>query len=143
MLTSQELTILLRDNGYKVTPQRIAVYEALAEDPCHPTAEVLYKKLQAKYPAMSFATVYKTVEILEAIKAIQIINAGENSYRYDANVDEHYHLVCTECGCITDVQIDDALLEQLTNVAIGDSGFEITRRQFYFYGLCSKCRKLH
>ena len=64
MLTSQELTILLRDNGYKVTPQRIAVYEALAEDPCHPTAEVLYKKLQAKYPAMSFAMLVKTAIVM-------------------------------------------------------------------------------
>ena len=70
MLTSQELTALLRNHGYKVTPQRLAVYEALAEQPWHPNAEMLYSKLQPKYPAMSFATVYKTVEILRDIKAI-------------------------------------------------------------------------
>ena len=42
MLTSQELTALLRNHGYKVTPQRLAVYEALAEQPWHPNAELLY-----------------------------------------------------------------------------------------------------
>ena len=50
---------------------------------------MLYNRLQPKYPAMSFATVYKTVEILRDIKAIQILNTGEDSYRYDANMHEH------------------------------------------------------
>ena len=61
MLTSQELTNLLRERGYKVTPQRLAVYEALADETWHPNAEMLFNKLQPKFPAMSFATVYKTV----------------------------------------------------------------------------------
>ena len=58
MLTSQELTNLLRERGYKVTPQRLAVYEALADETWHPNAEMLFNKLQPKFPAMSFATVY-------------------------------------------------------------------------------------
>ena len=54
MLTSQELTNLLRERGYKVTPQRLAVYEALADETWHPNAEMLFNKLQPKFPAMSF-----------------------------------------------------------------------------------------
>ena len=46
MLTSQELTNLLRERGYKVTPQRLAVYEALADETWHPNAEMLFNKLQ-------------------------------------------------------------------------------------------------
>lgn len=91
MLTSQELTNLLRERGYKVTPQRLAVYEALADETWHPNAEMLFNKLQPKFPAMSFATVYKTVEILHDINVIQILNTGEDSFRYDADVSEHYH----------------------------------------------------
>ena len=86
MLTSQELTNLLRERGYKVTPQRLAVYEALADETWHPNAEMLFNKLQPKFPAMSFATVYKTVEILHDINVIQILNTGEDSFRYDADV---------------------------------------------------------
>ena len=143
MLTNQELTALLRNHGYKVTPQRLAVYEALAEKPWHPNAEMLYKKLQPKYPAMSFATVYKTVEILRDIKAIQILNAGEDSSRYDANMHEHYHLCCTECGIILDVPMDKVIREQLNSLVQSQGGFLVTGGQFYFYGLCSKCQKLH
>ena len=46
---------------------------------------MLYNKLQPKFPAMSFATVYKTVEILHDINVIQVLNTGEDSFRYDAN----------------------------------------------------------
>ena len=143
MLTSQELTALLRDHGYKVTPQRLAVYEALSEKPWHPNAEMLYSKLQPKYPAMSFATVYKTVELLRDIKAIQILNTGEDSYRYDANMHEHYHLCCLECGDIRDVPMDKAMREQLNNLAKEQNDYLITGGQFYFYGLCPTCRKQH
>ena len=143
MLTNLELTAVRRNHGYKVTPQRLAVYEALAEKPWHPNAEMLYNKLQPKYPAMSFATVYKTVEILRDIKAIQILNAGEDSYRYDANMQEHYHLCCTECGHIHDVPMSNEVREQLTALVKDQSGYAITGGQFYFYGLCPKCLKLH
>lgn len=143
MLTNQELTALLRNHGYKVTPQRLAVYEALAEQPWHPNAETLYKKLQPKYPAMSFATVYKTVEILRDIKVIQILNAGEDSYRYDANMHEHYHLCCKECGLIQDVPMSKEMRAQLTTLVKDEAGFSVSGGQFYFYGLCSKCQKLH
>lgn len=143
MLTSQELSTLLRDHGYKVTPQRLAVYEALAESSWHPNAEMLYSKLQPKYPAMSFATVYKTVEILQDIKAIQILNTGEDSYRYDANMHEHYHLCCTQCGRIEDVMIDAQMREQLTHLVKDQRGYAISGGQFYFYGLCPHCQKLH
>ena len=57
MLNSEELTVVLRQNGYKVTPQRLAVYEALSKTKEHPSAEMLFATLQPNYPSMSFATV--------------------------------------------------------------------------------------
>jgi Fur family peroxide stress response transcriptional regulator len=143
MLTGQELSDLLRHNGYKVTPQRLAVYAALAERPWHPNAETLYAQLQPEYPAMSLATVYKAVEILHAINAIQILNTGEDCYRYDANVEEHYHLRCLRCGRIDDAVMDEQARDSLTAMVEGDSGYAISGRQFYFYGLCPQCHKAH
>lgn len=143
MITSQELTLLLREHGYKVTPQRLAVYEALAEETWHPNAEMLYAKLQKRFPAMSFATVYKTVEILEDIRVIRILNTGEDSYRYDANISDHHHLRCLECGEVVDAYAGDAAIKQLTCEVERRSGYSISSHEFYFYGLCPKCRKLH
>ncbi len=143
MLTSQELSNLLRERGYKVTLQRLAVYEALADETWHPNAEMLFKKLQPRFPAMSFATVYKTVEILEDIAVIQILNTGEDSFRYDADVSEHYHLRCLKCGAVDDAMMDENIKKQLTSEVEKESGYRISRRQFYFFGVCPQCAKLH
>ena len=78
----QNITDLLRSNGFKVTPQRLAVYEALANTKEHPNAEMIFNGLQATYPTMSLATVYKTIDILHEIGLVQILNAGEDSFRF-------------------------------------------------------------
>lgn len=142
MLNNQELATILRDNGYKVTPQRIAVYEALADETWHPSAEMLYRKLQPKFPAMSFATVYKTVEILYKIRVIQVLNTGEDSFRYDADISEHFHLRCLKCGAVEDAFLADKV-QQLTAQVEEASGYSISGRQFYFFGECPRCRQLH
>lgn len=142
MLNNQELATILRDNGYKVTPQRIAVYEALADETWHPSAEMLYRKLQPKFPAMSFATVYKTVEILYKIKVIQVLNTGEDSFRYDADISEHFHLRCLKCGAVEDAFLADKV-QQLTAQVEEASGYSISGRQFYFFGECPRCRQVH
>ena len=139
MLTSQELSQLLREQGYKVTPQRLAVYTALADETWHPSAETLFAKLQPLYPNMSFATVYKTMEILRRIRAVRVLSTGEDSFRFDANMSEHQHLQCTACGEVEDVMVPE--VEAITAGIECRSGYSIQRRELYFYGLCPKCRK--
>ena len=63
-----KVTALLRDKGFKVTPQRLAIYQVLANTKEHPSAEMIFNQLQPSYPTMSLATVYKTVEILREIE---------------------------------------------------------------------------
>ena len=139
MLNSQQLSDVLRANGYKVTPQRLAVYEALAATKSHPNAEMLYSVLQPKYPSMSFATVYKTVEILHKINVIQILNTGEDSMRYDADTSVHHHIQCISCGRVDDLNDLDSLA--LVKEAERLSGYEIAGHQFYFFGACPECKK--
>ena len=62
-----DIAEVLRQNGYKVTPQRLAVYAVIEHNPTHPNAEVIYRELQPQYPSMSLATVYKTMEIFAKI----------------------------------------------------------------------------
>ena len=139
MLTTQELSQLLREQGYKVTPQRLAVYTALSDETWHPSAEMLYKKLQSSYPNMSFATVYKSMEILHKIDAVRVLSTGEDSFRFDANMNEHQHLQCTCCGEVEDVMVPHM---EIVTAAVEDiSGYSVQKREFYFFGLCPKCRK--
>lgn len=139
MLTSEGLAAVLRSHGYKVTPQRLAVYEALANEKWHPSAEALYKKMLPGYPAMSFATVYKILDILHKIGVIQVLNTGEDSFRYEAETVEHSHMQCTECGTVRDIMSLDA--SKVRSTVAAETGFEVTGQQFYFFGICPECQK--
>ena len=134
-----QLTQVLREKGYKVTPQRLAVYDVLAHTKVHPSAEMIFNRLQPNYPTMSLATVYKTIEILKDLGLVQILNAGEDSFRYDADTSDHAHVRCLECGRVDDIHGIDASAF-VDNVAKGTS-YELVGKQFYFYGVCPDCKK--
>lgn len=136
---SKNITELLRGNGFKVTPQRLAVYEVLANTKEHPNAEMIFNSLQATYPTMSLATVYKTIDILNEIGLVQILNAGEDSFRYDADMSNHAHVRCVECGRVDDVFDLDAA--KVTRDIEAGTRYRLTGQQFYFYGVCPECQK--
>ncbi|MEX5285267.1 Fur family transcriptional regulator [Selenomonas sputigena] len=138
-MVMQEVTTLLREKGFKVTPQRLAVYDVLCHTTAHPTADMIYSELQPTYPTMSLATVYKTLDILGKVGLVQALNVGEESFRYDANTTSHPHICCVGCGRVDDVFKADTgdLVEQVET----ETGYAISGKQLYFYGQCPACQK--
>lgn len=132
------VTALLREKGFKVTPQRLAIYKVLANSKAHPSAEMIFQQLQPYYPTMSLATVYKTVEILKEIGLIQILNAGEDSFRYDADISMHPHIRCLQCGRVDDLH--DIDVAGFVDEVAGKTQYRLTGQQFYFYGYCPACQ---
>lgn len=130
---------ILKDKGYKVTPQRIAVYDILMNTKEHPTVEAIYNKLQPTYPTMSLATVYKSLEMFKDLNLVQELNVGEDKFRYDANTKPHPHVICVSCGRVEDV--DDELLFPLSEQVSLKTGYEITGQKLYFYGHCPTCKQ--
>lgn len=139
-MSNQSITDMLREKGFKVTPQRLAVYRTLAESKEHPSAEMIYTHLKETFPTMSLATVYKTVDMLVEIGLVQKLNVGEDSFRYDAWTEEHSHIRCTSCGRVDDLVELDA--SPLIDAASIGTDYQITGQQFYFYGICKDCQKL-
>jgi len=133
------ITSLLREKGFKVTPQRLAIYKMLSSTKSHPNAEMIFNELQPMYPTMSLATVYKTMEILKEIGLVQMLNASEDSFRYDADTSNHPHVRCMECGRIDDVDNIDS--EEFVNQVSQGTKYQLTGQQFYFYGICPECQK--
>ena len=125
-----------RKEGLKITPQRVAVYEILLRSENHPTVEEIYEEVRKKYPFVSLATVYRTVETLEQMGLAKKVCYWGSSARYDANTDEHHHLICVKCGAIRDVYIEEsiAIPEEL-------EGFKTEGYSVNIYGLCPDCRK--
>ena len=66
---------LIQTSGLMVTPQRVAILEVLLEESCHPSPELIYKRVSARYPRMSLATVYNTLDRFEEVGLARKVNA--------------------------------------------------------------------
>lgn len=137
-MVENRVTTLLREKGFKVTPQRLAIYKVLANSKAHPSAEMIFQQLQPHYPTMSLATVYKTVEILKEIGLIQVLNAGEDSFRYDADTSMHPHIRCLQCGRVDDLHNID--IASFVGEVASKTMYSLAGQQFYFYGYCPACQ---
>ncbi|GMQ56161.1 Fur family transcriptional regulator [Vallitalea sediminicola] len=135
----QHIAELLKAHKLKVTPQRIAIFKILYDSKEHPSAEHIYKCLQETHPTMSLATVYKTLDTLKKSELVQEFNVGEDSFRYDANIKAHPHMICLKCHKVFD--LDTEKLENLKKYVEEDTDFEIMYEKVFFYGVCVDCKK--
>ncbi len=125
-----------RQEGLKITPQRVAVYEILLNSYNHPTVEEIYDEVKKRYPFVSLATVYRTVETLEQMGLAKKVCYWGSSARYDANIDEHHHLICVKCGAIRDIYMEEDL-----SIPSELEGFRTEGYSVNIYGLCPECRE--
>jgi len=136
MKSPAELTDLFREQGLKITPQRVSIFKVLYGNDQHPTAEAVHAALQAEMPSISLRTVYQTLNDLRAMGEIGQLDLGTGSARFDPNVDAHHHLVCEVCGTITDVYADfDGV--RLPRARL--DGFEVSSTEIVFRGRCVAC----
>lgn len=120
---------------FKQTPQRMAIMEFLKENLDHPSAEDIYRAIRIRFPTMSFATVYNTLETLRQQGAVMELTVDPQKKRFDPNPKPHHHLICIKCRKIVDIHIDYPL-------EVPDekrSGFEIVGNHIEFYGICPDC----
>lgn len=135
----QQMAELLKAQKLKVTPQRLAIFKILYETTEHPSAEHIYKRIQATHPTMSLATVYKTLDTLKKAGLVQEFNVGEDSFRYDANVNTHPHMICLTCHQVFDLHTDK--LQDIKKYVEPETDFDIDFEKVFFYGTCAKCQK--
>ena len=123
--------------GRRMTPQRAAVLEALAEIPQHPTAEEIYAVVQQRIPRISLGTVYRNLQVLVDEGYATRLPATEGSHRYDRIVEAHHHIVCRECSRIADIHLDVDL--DLRRRVEEQSGFIVMSHRTEFEGTCATC----
>lgn len=127
-----------RRSRRRITPQRRAVYRALAEDRTHPTADSLYARLRVGMMDLSLATVYRILESLEQEGFVRRVSTTEGVGRFDANLAPHQHLVCRQCGRMIDLKAE--ALEGISLPRRGPSGFVPERLDIRVIGTCGPCR---
>jgi Fur family peroxide stress response transcriptional regulator len=129
----------VREHGFRMTPQRVAVIRALVESTAHPSIEQVYLQLLPEYPMMSLATVYKTVALMQELEEVIELAADDGGIHWDGRrPDPHPHLVCTGCGQIVDVELER--IDELVHKVLALSGFGIVTRRIDFWGVCARCQ---
>ena len=128
----------LRQSGYRATPQRLAIYDALCNAGDHPTVEQIHECAKKRDPTMSLATVYKTLQVFTEIGLAREMGFRNDSTRYDATVDFHINVVCKKCGMVEDLNLK--MLDEIPSIISRQIDFEVQGQSFEVYGLCSKCR---
>lgn len=121
--------------GLKITPQRLAILEYLENNRDHPSAEDIYNALKDRFPSMSFATVYNTLEVLMEKGLVKELGIDSSKKRFDTVVHTHHHFICKKCGRILDVErnFEISIPPELKDCDIVDF-------QVVFSGFCPNCK---
>ena len=130
----------LQERGYRLTPQRIMVIEALHSVDQHISAEEIYAQVLSKYPYANISTVYRTLELLKELGLVNEIALGDGRVRYHpSEKGHHHHLVCQKCGRIID--LPESAMLPLEEALSRDYRFKADLKHLAIFGLCVDCQK--
>lgn len=119
--------------------QRELVLQTVLENPVHPTANAVYRLVRRQNPKISLGTVYRNLNFLSEMGMLKKIPMPVGSDRFDGRLDEHYHMTCTRCGRVFDLECE--ALQELDRRIMALQGFEVQDRHLLLTGLCQDCRK--
>jgi Fur family peroxide stress response transcriptional regulator len=128
----------LRLQGLKLTPQRLAIVDALVIRDGHPTVHDIYAAVRPAFPTMSLATVYNTLHTLARAGVVAELPFATGT-RFDRVTTPHVNLVCQRCGDIVDAHEYSAILDRLREAVTARSDFVVSAHRLDFYGLCAGC----
>ena len=136
-----DFKVLLKKNSLKFTIQREVILETLYNSDEHLTPEALHHLIQEKQPDLKtgIATVYRTLALLEESNVVTSLSFGAQGKKYELGAKEHHdHLICTECGKIT--EFVDEEIERRQHAITDELGFKMKDHSMQIYGICLECQ---
>ncbi|MCA9980397.1 MAG: transcriptional repressor [Anaerolineales bacterium] len=129
----------LRNNGYRLTPQRQIILEVLHDLGGHLTAGQIYEQVQHRSSAIDRATVYRTLSLLQELHIVHSSRIAGQVYYELADEEPHHHLVCNNCGYIQ--RLDDHHFRHLVTHLIEEHNFIASMSHLTITGLCGACQE--
>jgi len=123
----------------RITTQRQIILEELAKVKTHPTASELYDMVRKRLPRIGLGTVYRNLELMAENGMILKLEVGGTQKRFDATTDTHYHIRCSSCGRVDD--IDTPVLDDLVKEAAASSSYLVQGHHVEFTGICPACQE--
>ena len=134
---------VLRNEGHKITPQRIAVLEEIIKNKDHRESEDIYFAIKSGKTYVSRATVYRTLDILVQNNFVRKLNLGDGRARYESKINSlhHDHLICDICLKI--IEFMNPEIEMLQEKIADKYQFSLKRHVHQLFGVCKACQQGH
>jgi Fur family ferric uptake transcriptional regulator len=135
------LQAYMAKKGLRSTDQRKLIVETFFHAQNHVSIEDLLSLVRARDPKVGYATVYRTLKLLTECGVAFERRFGDGLTRYELADDttHHDHLICVECGDIT--EFEEPRIEALQEEVAKRYGFELRSHKHEMYGICPKCRR--
>ena len=130
----------MTEKKLRKSKQRNRILEVLQHTRSHPTANWVYDQLKEEFPSLSLGNVYRNLNILVEQGKVERLDFGSTFDRYEAKIDPHVHFVCESCGTMYDIDVPEALGQQLLRHVRENTDFEVTRQRMEVFGTCADCR---
>jgi Fur family ferric uptake transcriptional regulator len=139
MTKHEQAVETLRDQGYRLTPQRLLVLSIVAEGGDHMGVDEVFRRAQEAYPYMDIATVYRTLHLFKKLGVVTEVAIGDRlHYELTDPNGKHHHMVCQVCHGA--YNLSPHYLEEFRSTLINDFGFEPDLDHFAITGVCVNCR---
>ena len=138
----KDFKLLLKKNSLKFTIQREVILGTLYNSDEHLPPESLHHLIQDQYPDLKtgIATVYRTLALLEDSSMVTSLSFGAQGKKYELGAKEHHdHLICTECGNIT--EFVDEEIEKRQHAITDELDFKMSDHSMQIYGVCKNCQE--
>ncbi len=126
-----------RNADIKCTSQRLEIFHEVALNSNHPDAETVFRNVRKKMPNISLDTVYRTLWLLKDLGLITTLGTPRERTRFDANLSQHHHFICSRCGKTSDLYSKE-LDEMKISKYVKNIG-EARALQVNIHGLCLGC----
>lgn len=133
-----EFVARCRKGRIAVTPQRLAVIQALLASENHPSTDEICTAVRRQHPHVSLATVHRILEQFCEVGEARKVTLLHDVARYDGNVEAHHHVLCVRCRRVHDIEVPevDKLLEGRTSLG----QFALLRCSLEIEALCRRCQ---
>ena len=122
--------------------KREAIYQAISSTREHPSAERVYEILKPDIPDLSLGTVYRNLSVFKEMGLIKSVGVFNGQERFDWDMSQHSHFVCSECNRIIDIPKGRNMIdESIYHYVAGECGGVVESHSVTFFGVCRECHQ--
>jgi len=129
----------IHQQGFRVTPQRQLILDAICEGHGHTSFEEICQRVQAKSSSVSLPTIYRNLSFLCEVRLVVSLQIDNKPYYEIAGRQPHHHLICRECGKIENLEAEE--IQGVFDEINAKHDFFVDVNHLGLEGLCTECMK--